>query len=354
MNGQTVEILDSGVIVLTREAGRGGMSVVYEGRRLGCEGFEKRVAVKMLLSKWSENRPFLDLFLAEAKLVSDLVHENIVQIYQLGQVPGGAYYMVMEYVHGIPLSEFVAYHVQRGVQAPEPLAVHIASRIARGLAYAHAFQDRTGQPLRIVHRDVCPNNILITAEGLSKLTDFGVATAAKQTGISRNWLAGKVKYMSPEQAAVRAVDFRTDMYSLGAVLFEILSGKPIRPPDSDPAEQDFAKIPVPWDVLPARTGKDLVEILRRMLDPDPAKRFQDTGEAARALEYYIYRDGYGPTIQTVEAYLRKAFPHLYDYSLPKPAPAPRLPSDYPSDAPTLLDEATTGPAARDAPHHSSP
>lgn len=334
------EIEDRWNIALTRKIAQGGMSVVYEGALRGCEGFEKKVAVKMLRDQWTRDARFMKLFIGEAKLVSDLVHENIVQIYQLGRIPDEAYYIVMEFVEGLPLRRFMDYHLQTGRPVPEPLAIHIASRIARGLAYAHTFKDRQGRRLDIVHRDVCPNNILMTTEGLSKLTDFGIAKALSLTVIGDNWLTGKIRYMSPEQAARGRVDFRTDQFSLGAVLFEMLAGTPIRPADVDPRTQDFAAIPIPWDRLPPATGAELAALLRRMLDPDPALRFLETSELARGLEYCIYKDGYGPTIQTVEAYLREHFPDLYrrERAQEKRAPA------CDSDAPTVLHRPGSPPS----------
>lgn len=312
------------------------MSVVYEGRLMGVAGFEKKVAVKSLLSSKGLSQRFKDLVVEEAKLVANLVHENIVQIYQLDQLRDQSMYIIMEHVHGLSLADLMAMHVESGKRLPEALAVHIASRIARGLAYAHAFTDDKGNPLGIVHRDVCPSNILITTEGLSKLIDFGVAKAMGNTVIGEKWLTGKVPYMAPEQAACGSVDFRADIYSLGAVLFEVLAQCPIRPPSSIPIEDDFRAIPVPWERLPPDTGAELIAILRQMLAPESVDRQQDTSKLAQELEYYIYKDGYGPTIQTVEAYLRVHAPSLYQC---QPSPA----GTAAADQVTLLDaEGTIG------------
>lgn len=312
MDASLPTIMLTAPLELTRVIGRGGMSVVYEGRLVGVQGFDKKVAVKMMLEKTAGDPRFLKLLTEEAKLVADLVHENIVQTYHLGQMDAGIPYIVMEYADGISLHDFMTEHERRGTKIPEALAVHIASRIARGLAYAHAFKNDAGTSLGIVHRDVCPKNIIITTIGLAKLTDFGIAKARGNAVIGDNWLTGKVKYMSPEQAMRLPVDNRSDIYSLGAVLFEMLAGVPVRPLDARPLDPGFALIPIPWEDLPATTGAGLIDVLRRMLDTNPDRRFQDTNEMARALEYYIYKDGYGPTIQTVEAYLRTTFASLYE------------------------------------------
>ncbi len=315
------EIADRWSITLTRKVAQGGMGAIYEGRLKGAEGFEKKVAVKTLLDRWSNDARFMKLFVAEAKLVCDLVHENIVQIYQLGRRASGGYYIVMEFVDGLPLRKFLDRHIELGKRIPEPLAVHIVSRIARGLSYAHTFHDRCGRRLNIVHRDVCLGNVLVTTEGLAKLTDFGIAKALPMQIIGDDWLTGKIRYMSPEQAAREKVDFRSDIYSLGAVLFEMLAHETIRPHDADPRRTPFAEIPVPWSLLPKETGAEVVDLLRTALDPDPDRRFQETSAMARALEYYIYKDGYGPTIQTVEAYMRQHFPDLYCFETPPAPPA---------------------------------
>ena len=328
-------------INIVRKVAQGGMSVVYEGRLLGCEGFEKTVAVKTLLPAWSEDTRFMKMFIDEAKLVSGLVHENIVQIYQLGWLPDGTYYIVMEFVEGLPLRQFLSKHLDMNTHPPEPLSVHIISRIARGLAYAHSFRDREGRGLEIVHRDVCPSNILITTEGLAKLTDFGVAKALPHTVIGDDWLTGKVAYMSPEQAARHPVDFRSDIFSLGAVMFELLSGVPIRSEDIQPQRVEKVQVNPPWEKLPATTDPEVLGILRRALAPAAEDRYRSAAEFARALEYHIYKDGYGPTIQTVEEYMRKVFPELYAHEKAKGAPAERI-----SDPVTTSAKGTSVESAR--------
>ncbi len=297
---------------VTRKIAEGGMGAVYEAQEIGAEGFEKTVAIKTMLSKLNR-KEFSQLFIAEAKLVANLVHENIVQIYQLGRMPSG-YYIVMEYVNGISLANFISYHRIMKLAIPEALAVFIVSRIARGLAYAHKRRDKDGNALDIVHRDVCPNNILVTTEGLPKLADFGVAKVAKSALLGDGLIVGKLLYMAPEQAQKKHVDYRADIFSLGAVFFELLSCEPIREVGSDTTISHAHKITqdeIPWKHLPSSIHKDVLSILRKMLALDCKDRYQDTDTLAHALEYFIYRDGYGPTIQTLEHYLREHFSFLY-------------------------------------------
>jgi serine/threonine protein kinase len=307
-------IVDQTNYRITRTIAAGGMGTVYEAMQDGTSGFAKRVAIKTILPQFSQKQKVVDMFVAEAKLVADLVHENIVQIYQLGKTDNG-YYIVMEYVNGQSLHEFIRFHNAIGERIPEKLAVFITSRIARGLAYAHKRIDPYGKKLNIVHSDVCPNNIMMTTEGLPKLTDFGIAIAATAASDANSKsLMGKTTYMSPEQARKEPLDFRCDMYSLGIVLFEMLAQVPCRYAESEEEMIEEAKKgKVEWDFLPEDTPEDVVEILHKMLAPKPEDRYETTSDMARALEYYIYKDGYGPTVQTLEEYLRKQFPYLYQF-----------------------------------------
>lgn len=296
---------------IVKEIAEGGMGSVYLALQQGVEGFEKTVAIKTLLPHISEDPVFIEKFIAEAKLVANLVHENIVQIYQLGKTEG-SYYFVLEFVKGISLNEFQELHNKLYVQMPPELAVFIVSRIARGLAYAHSRVDANGEPLNIVHCDVCPHNILITTEGLPKLTDFGIAKAANHR--EDDTVSGKLPYMSPEQASAENVDFRSDIYSLGIVLFYLLAGQQPRDIEADfnIILKQAASNALHWEYLPTHLDPELLGILKKMLEKDPKDRYQTTQELARSLEYHIYKNGYGPTIVTLAEYMRKNFPYLYE------------------------------------------
>jgi eukaryotic-like serine/threonine-protein kinase len=298
---------------VVRKIAEGGMGAVYKAQQKGTAGFEKTVAIKTLLGRYSKNRKFIDKFVFEAKLVANLVHENIVQIYQLDRHKG-EYFFVLEFVNGVSLFTFVDFLARTKVQIPENLAVFIASRIARGLAYAHSRCDASGKALSIVHCDVCPHNIMITTEGLPKLTDFGIARATTMEG--KKSVDGKLPFVSPEQINGGEVDFRSDIYSLGMVLFYMLSGKNARRINVSGQDiiQQAKSNTIHWEFMPDHIDKELLKIIAKMLETNPEDRYQDTSELSRVLEYHIYKDGYGPTIVTLSDYMREQMPILFDTS----------------------------------------
>src|SRR5260221_10665296 len=161
---------------IVRKIFEGGMGIVYEAEQHGARNFVKRVAIKVVRQSYATNKQFIDNFIGEAKLVADLIHTNIVQTYQLGEAKG-VFYIAMELIRGVNLEQFSEQLTEKQRLLPVDIAVFIASRVVRGLAYAHAKTDRDGKPLGIVHRDVSFKNIMIAFEGDVKLTDFGIAKA---------------------------------------------------------------------------------------------------------------------------------------------------------------------------------
>src|SRR3990170_2643835 len=201
----------------------GGMAEVFKAKRAGVEGFEKIVAVKRILPHLSENKEFLDMFVDEAKMVAGLAHPNIVQIFDLGRIEK-SYYIAMEYIHGRDLRTIMRRAREKGLRMPLDLSLRVVGQVCAALEYAHRKKDERGQPMQIVHRDVSPQNILISFEGDVKLVDFGIAKAAtKASNTDRGALRGKLLYMSPEQAWGRPIDRRSDVFSLGIVLYEMLT-----------------------------------------------------------------------------------------------------------------------------------
>ncbi len=308
------------------EIASGGMGTVLKARENGIEGFEKQVAIKMLLPVFSRDRRFIEMFIKEAKLIANLVHENIVQIYQLNR-SGRDYYFVMEYVNGVSLFQMILFHNRLKLKFPVKLAVFIASRVARGLAYAHSRRDpATGEPMHIVHCDICPHNVLINTEGVPKITDFGIARArSAQFDVNEETtvFAGKALFMSPEQALEKEdIDFRSDIYSLGMMMMFNICGTPGRSPDGtfEDIRERAKRNDLLWDSLPDDVDEDLRKIMRKMLATDPEDRYDNTAELARDLEFYIYKDGYGPTVVTLSNYMHKEIPGMLKNEFDAPPP----------------------------------
>ena len=215
---------------LLERLGQGGMAEVFKAMSFGVEGFEKTLVIKRILPELAKSKRFSDLFVHEAKLAVRLSHANVVQVFDLGtahQAGQLTYYIAMEYVAGLDLATLIARCRDRGVQFPPAMCVYIAGEVAKGLDHAHRRRDEQMHPLGIVHRDVSPHNILISWEGEIKVTDFGIAKArdsiAEEGELGPDQLQGKYPYMSPEQARGQSVDARSDLFSLGIVLYEMLT-----------------------------------------------------------------------------------------------------------------------------------
>jgi serine/threonine-protein kinase len=292
---------------LLRPLAQGGMGMVYEAEQIGPEGFSKRVAIKLIREEFSAVGEFRRNFIGEARLVADLIHTNIIQIYHLGST-AGQYFMVMEYIDGVNLEEFILQHRALGRPVPIAIACFIVSRVCRGLAYAHADQD--GELLCIVHRDVSPRNIMLGQAGDVKLTDFGIAKAFNlMYNREGEVIAGKDEYLSPEQARREITDRRADLFACGVVLSELLCGRNIFEGSSPEATRDnILNLPLP-DFRSLRRGLDqaLIGILHKALRRDRVNRYQSAGELLTALELYLYSDGYGPTNEKLAAYLRELY-----------------------------------------------
>lgn len=292
----------------------GGMGNIYEATLSGDEGFAKRVAIKMVREEYTNSTEFVKLFIGEAKLVADLVHQNIVQIYKLGKVENN-WYIAMEYVHGVNLRELMEKHSQLGTKIPVDLGAFVVSRACRGLEYAHNKTDLEGVPLGVVHRDINPNNIMLAIEGEVKITDFGVAKAKNlMEDKEGSVIMGKAPYMSPEQAKGQVTDRRSDVFSLGIVMFELLTGESLfgHGEDAKAIMENVCKaeLPKPRELNP-EIPEDLEKIIFKALERDVNKRYSDAGKLGYDLEYFMYHKGYGPTIQTLEKHLRLLFPQLY-------------------------------------------
>jgi eukaryotic-like serine/threonine-protein kinase len=294
---------------MTRKLAEGGMGVVYEAVQLGAGNFRKVVAVKLIREEYSAIEEFQNNFIGEARLVADLIHTNIVQTYHLGQV-GGQYFMVMEYVRGVNLEQFLEQHRKLDKQIPLDLAAFIISRIARGLTYAHMKCDREGRHLNIVHRDIGPKNVLVALEGDVKLTDFGIAKALDlMYNEEGKVIAGKDEYLSPEQATYAVTDARADLFPLGIVLTELLLGKNIfRSNDRAQSRRNILSMPIPqFSTLRPDIEPKLEAIIQRALQRDRERRYQSAYDMLTDLELYLYSDRYGPTNEKLGVYIKELF-----------------------------------------------
>ena len=214
-----------GRYVLVQKIASGGMADVYRAKLLGVEGFEKIVAIKKILPHWAANRDFINMLVDEAKVLLHLNHTNIVQVFELNKQED-TYFIVMEYVDGVDVRTFARALARKKIIIPISLVVHMAKKICQGLQYAHEKTDESKKHLGIVHRDISPQNILLSHEGEVKITDFGIArVVGKTTETITGTLKGKFAYMSPEQALGQKVDARTDIFALGVILFELATGE---------------------------------------------------------------------------------------------------------------------------------
>jgi serine/threonine protein kinase len=268
----------------------GGMAEVFRAKRTGVEGFEKVVAVKRILSHLSDNKEFVDMFIDEAKMVAGLAHPNVVQIFDLGKHEKN-YWIAMEYVHGRDLRTIIRRARERGLKIPLDISTYVVSKVCAALEYAHRKKDDKGQPMLIVHRDISPQNILISFEGDVKLTDFGIAKAAsKASTTDKGALRGKLLYMSPEQAWGKPMDKRSDVFSLGIVFYEMLTEQK---PFLGTSETSILETVRECRVPPPTTINDkipekLERVVMKALERDPEVRYQDAGDMLRDLERVLH------------------------------------------------------------------
>lgn len=288
----------------------GGMGSVYLAEQLGAEGFRKITAIKTIKKELLKNQENVDLFVGEAKLVADLIHENVLQVYQLG-LTKTIYYIVMEYAHGKNLADFIREHKNRQKVTNVEIGAFIISRVCRALHYAHEKKDVFGRPLNIVHRDVTPSNIILTYQGVVKLTDFGIAKAVTMnTPDEREVIMGKLPYMSPEQARFHGTTPQSDVFSLGLVMYELLTNTVVynvNDIDDLVDKMDNYSIKKPTRLNPHIPQK-LEDIMMRALEVKTENRYQNAKEMMQDLEHYMYDDGYGPTNEKLSRYLARLFP----------------------------------------------
>jgi len=350
----------NGKYVVRRKLGQGGMAEVYLCSSRGEVGFEKNVAIKRIRPEWAEDVEFVGMFIKEAHLAANLDHHNVVHIHDFDQHDGAQFY-VMEYVHGRSLSEVIGRSRELIVPIPHLLVAQIGDAVALGLDAAHRAQGKRAEPLKIVHRDVSPQNVLLSFNGVVKLTDFGVAKS-RFTNTTSGPPKGKANYMSPEQARGQVVDARTDLFALGIVLWEMLFRTRLFDGDSDEAVKravESSSIPVPARINPD-IPEELSALVMKSLERDPGLRFQTAAEMHRALKGFIARHAATEEVE-LTGYLQQLFGEVIaeeaerDRSLiesSSPGPDPETSPSQPVTRSMKNGDADTDPASPDEDMHA--
>jgi hypothetical protein len=268
-------------LLLIEKLAAGGMAEVHRAKQLGYGGFEKWVAVKRILPNFASNEEFKAMFRMEANLSGMLQHPNIVHVFGNGEF-GGYLYLVMEFVDGRNLRQVLARADKKKIKIPIEIACHVVAEAAKGLEYAHNFIDeKTGQPMEVVHRDMSPQNVMVSYDGNVKVVDFGIAKAASRAENTRaGVLKGKFGYMSPEQASGMKIDRRTDIFALGIILFETLTQRRLFTCDDDLRTLHLVKecrVPRPSKYNPG-IGPGLDRIVMKALAKERSERYATAAE----------------------------------------------------------------------------
>jgi eukaryotic-like serine/threonine-protein kinase len=312
-----------GRYTLIRKLATGGMAEVFLARADGPMGFQKRCVVKRILPHFSDDPQFVQMFLGEARLAAELNHPNLVQIFDFGEV-NGQYFIAMEFIEGPNLR--VLNRELRVTTGPLPMAMaaRIITLAAEGLHFAHELKDDQGQLINLVHRDISPDNILVSRQGGVKVVDFGIAKAANQVNLTKSgMIKGKLAYMPPEQLAREPLDRRADIYALGVVLYELVCGE--MPFDAtsevsiiqalmgqEPLLRAIAKRP---DVPPP-----LDDIIARCLEKDPGNRFPSCRELQVELEHFVQSSRTVVTPGDIAAVVEQTYHPEVSASAPNPLP----------------------------------
>ncbi len=280
-----------GKYTLLRKLAAGGMAEIFLALHRSMAGFEKLVVIKRILPSMNQDQAFIDMLLHEARIAATLSHPNIVQIFDVGQVEG-TYYIAMEHIHGEDIRSIVRGMRRKGVmEFPMEHALAIGLGVCAGLAYAHDKRDLEGRPIGIVHRDISPQNVVVTFTGDVKIVDFGIAKSEKATAedTKDGALKGKVPYMSPEQAAGKDIDLRSDIFAVGVVLFELTTGKRLFKGANEFETLKLileSEYPSPADVRPDYP-KPLEHIVMKALAKRREDRYQTAREMQADLEAFV-------------------------------------------------------------------
>ena len=289
----------------------GGMAELFLARSSAKHGFEKTVVLKRILPAFAEQEDFIRMFMAEAQLAASLHHPNITQVFDFGE-ENGTFFFTMEYVAGRNLRQLLAAARKESASLPLGCALHIVVGVAAGLHHAHEHRDAENEPLQIVHRDVSPSNVIVTYEGNVKLVDFGIAkVAALGPATLSGSLKGKIAYMSPEQCRGELVDRRSDIFSLGTLLWELTTGRKLFSSNSNDLallqKVEKAEVTPPSMVVP-NYPSELEDIVLRAMSRDREKRYKTTLEMRMAIEEFAHTYRVPLTSTRVSSYMDSVFP----------------------------------------------
>jgi len=312
-----------GKYILLDKIATGGMAELYRGKITGVKGFEKLIAIKKILPHLTSEESLITSFIEEAKLAAFLQHPNIVQIYDFGDMED-TYFLAMEYLFGKDLKNVIRKSEQQNNPFRLEDSLHITAHVCKGLNYAHNLKDFHGKSLNIIHRDIGPQNVFITYDGQVKIIDFGIAKAANQnTSTQGDLIKGKVAYMSPEQAKGEPLDHRSDIFSIGILLYELVTLKRMFAGDN---YQIYAKVCKAEFEPPESAGRDLppilYKILNRALAEKLAERYQSADEMATDLDKCISQLSFQPGSRSISEYMKTLFKqeaHTEEHAIRKAA-----------------------------------
>ncbi|HEX5033556.1 MAG TPA: serine/threonine-protein kinase, partial [bacterium] len=297
-----------GKYFLIEKLATGGMAEIYKAKTFGVDGFEKILAIKRILPHCAVDKEFISMLVDEAKLSVLLSHTNIVQVYDLGKV-GDDYFISMEFINGINLREVLNRAKEISEKFSEEIVVYILSETCKGLDYAHSKKDNESKPLNIVHRDISPQNILLSFEGEVKIVDFGIAKAAMNISHTMaGILKGKISYMSPEQALGKPIDRKTDIFSTGLILYELLTGEKLFTGETQfEVLKKIRTTRLNENSFPESMPIGLRKILAKALAYSVKDRYDNAGDMQIDLTRYLYSTYIDFTPRKLSTLMRKLF-----------------------------------------------
>lgn len=336
--------------MLLRKLATGGMGEVFLAKQVGPSGFEKLLVIKRILAQHHDKHEYLNMFLSEARLVAYLTHSNIIQIHEMGQIDGD-YFIAMEYVRGKSLRDIIDALRTHGRQLPLPHLIDLAIKLCDGLGYAHEARDIRGRPMNIIHRDINPHNILISYGGDLKLIDFGIAKS-EMTSVhtATGTIKGKFVYMSPEQSAADPIDRRSDIFSLGIVLYEMLTGEnPFVRQNVVLSLEAIQRHPVPLPSTKRNDATPLDAVLEKALEKKPENRFQSAYEMRDELRSLLRSGAVKPADQDSATFLHDLFASEIEEEDRLLAEADRATSPPPPMSPAPVPTRSSAPIPADLP-----